>query len=92
MYIGLPLVLSLPFDFLYAPSRYYFLNTLWRLTFPLQVSGAGLVTHSWAQRLMKACQASDALVSGARGRIVWATQSPFWTERVARCCLCWPPF
>lgn len=36
LYCLLPLVLTLPFDVLYAPSRYYFLNTLFRLTFPFQ--------------------------------------------------------
>ncbi|GJP49633.1 hypothetical protein CLOM_g8819 [Closterium sp. NIES-68] len=36
MYCSLPLTLALPFDVLYAPSRVYFLTTLFRLTFPLQ--------------------------------------------------------
>lgn len=36
LYCTLPLMLALPLDVLYAPSRYYFLNTLFRLTFPLQ--------------------------------------------------------
>eukprot|EP00897_Mesotaenium_endlicherianum_P005248 jgi/Mesen1/4751/ME000242S03926 len=36
LYCVLPLVMALPFEVLYANSRYYFLNTLFRLTFPLQ--------------------------------------------------------
>ncbi|XP_024527676.1 SPX and EXS domain-containing protein 3 [Selaginella moellendorffii] len=36
LYIGLPLVLILPFDVLYRSSRFFFLGTLLRLSLPLQ--------------------------------------------------------
>lgn len=36
LYAGLPLLLALPFDVLYAPSRFFFLTTLGRMLLPLQ--------------------------------------------------------
>ncbi|GAQ92844.1 Predicted small molecule transporter [Klebsormidium nitens] len=36
LYAALPLVLALPFDVLYAPSRFFFLTTLGRMLLPLQ--------------------------------------------------------
>eukprot|EP00850_Spirogloea_muscicola_P019506 SM000192S04901 [mRNA] locus=s192:62820:67277:- [translate_table: standard] len=36
LYCLLPLLLALPIDIFHAPSRYYFLGTLFRMMFPLQ--------------------------------------------------------
>ncbi|XP_057850582.1 uncharacterized protein LOC131061087 isoform X1 [Cryptomeria japonica] len=36
LYSALALILVYPFNVIYPSSRYYFLRTLWRLTFPLQ--------------------------------------------------------